>query len=750
MFEIPLLLSGLLLAGIPVVIHMMHRSRTTPVEWGAMMFLQATEVIQKKRRDIEHWLLLLLRMALLALLALLLAKPLLPVGRFNPLSGNAASDVVVVLDHGVSSGYMDGRRTLFQHGVDVVRRIAAGLRPSDTLSVVLAQRRPVSLTRRPVSAADRGAIEQRILQPLRLLPPGLTGSSIPKAIAYARRFSRRGVNYQKIIFVVSGEQRVSWQVGHPSLWKATLENGRRTAGRYRVFNLPTHLTRAQSDIAVGALHIQPSLPGAGYPAQIYFSVSNSGPLSLSTIPLVLSVDGAPVDHQTLPELSAGQTLTVVFKHRFRHAGSHWIKVSTPLHDGLAADNRSLAAVRVWNKIHVLLVDSQLSSVGNFRSSRFLRAALDPFNVHSTNQALAAVHVVSIQKAAGEKLSRFDAVIVNDASLLPPAFLRHLYDFAHRGGGVWFILGRRTDPALINGSLPAGGFALGKLLGQVHVTHPPALLIADPRSNLVRPLAELSRNGIVGVAMTRWWKFQVKDPVAKVILAVDQGDPLMISRPVGSLGGRVVLSAFPVDGHWNDWPTRAGSFVPLINQVVDSLALGKRRLIDRHYLNSGDTLIWTGPAKPAVTGAWVATPDGSVKIVQPQLTASERYLIAWNHTDSPGLYTLHLKPRAVHPRVYYAVGLNASELSAKPMSTAQKTWLLHNHYLQADISAAGIGGALGSVKRGTPLWPLLALLVLLMLVAEVFWCRRMARRAAGTDVSNAGLPGRILHPALEPR
>ena len=33
------LLFGLLAAAIPVVVHLLHRQRTTPVPWGAMQFL---------------------------------------------------------------------------------------------------------------------------------------------------------------------------------------------------------------------------------------------------------------------------------------------------------------------------------------------------------------------------------------------------------------------------------------------------------------------------------------------------------------------------------------------------------------------------------------------------------------------------------------------------------------------------------------------------------------------------------------
>src|SRR4051794_1687255 len=103
-FLVPSLLLGVLAAAVPVVIHLLHRQRTTPVPWGAMQFLLESPLRFKRRRKVDHWLLLLARMALLGLLGFLLARPLLIEGKYSPLSGNAATDIAVVVDHSLSSG----------------------------------------------------------------------------------------------------------------------------------------------------------------------------------------------------------------------------------------------------------------------------------------------------------------------------------------------------------------------------------------------------------------------------------------------------------------------------------------------------------------------------------------------------------------------------------------------------------------------------------------------------------------------
>src|SRR4051812_24146294 len=93
------LLVGIAAAAIPVIIHLLHRQRTTPVAWGAMQFLLESPLKFRRRRTVDHWLLLLARIALLALLAFVLARPLLIEGKYSPLSGNVATDIVVVVDH---------------------------------------------------------------------------------------------------------------------------------------------------------------------------------------------------------------------------------------------------------------------------------------------------------------------------------------------------------------------------------------------------------------------------------------------------------------------------------------------------------------------------------------------------------------------------------------------------------------------------------------------------------------------------
>src|SRR5437763_5154263 len=68
--------AGLLLAAIPVIIHILNRRRYKTVSWAAMEFLLRAMKKNRRRLRFEQWLLLATRCLLLFLLGAALARPL--------------------------------------------------------------------------------------------------------------------------------------------------------------------------------------------------------------------------------------------------------------------------------------------------------------------------------------------------------------------------------------------------------------------------------------------------------------------------------------------------------------------------------------------------------------------------------------------------------------------------------------------------------------------------------------------------
>ena len=74
-FATPMLLGGLVLAGIPLLIHLLHKRRYIEVEFAAMRFLIEATRKRARRTRIEQLILLVLRTLVLALLVLAMARP---------------------------------------------------------------------------------------------------------------------------------------------------------------------------------------------------------------------------------------------------------------------------------------------------------------------------------------------------------------------------------------------------------------------------------------------------------------------------------------------------------------------------------------------------------------------------------------------------------------------------------------------------------------------------------------------------
>lgn len=107
-----LLWTGLGLVSVPILIHFFFRRRHRVVRWAAMTFLLAALRKQRRRIEVENLLLLLLRCAVIALLALAVARPAVEAQAFNPFSGGSRG-VVLVVDTSASMGAQaTGRRSI--------------------------------------------------------------------------------------------------------------------------------------------------------------------------------------------------------------------------------------------------------------------------------------------------------------------------------------------------------------------------------------------------------------------------------------------------------------------------------------------------------------------------------------------------------------------------------------------------------------------------------------------------------------
>src|SRR6516162_3950929 len=105
----PWMLLGLAVVAIPPIIHLLNRRRYDVVDWGAMQFLQISEVT-RRRLMLEELLLMLLRIGLLGVLVFALAGPFFSTpAAITRITGRTNRDVVLIFDGSYSMGATDER-----------------------------------------------------------------------------------------------------------------------------------------------------------------------------------------------------------------------------------------------------------------------------------------------------------------------------------------------------------------------------------------------------------------------------------------------------------------------------------------------------------------------------------------------------------------------------------------------------------------------------------------------------------------
>ena len=97
-----ILLAGILAAGIPLLIHLWNRRQAKVVDFSSIRFLVSLQSRRVKRLKLKQILILIIRMLIIALIALALARPILTSKWAIAAGGQAKSSVVIILDNSYS------------------------------------------------------------------------------------------------------------------------------------------------------------------------------------------------------------------------------------------------------------------------------------------------------------------------------------------------------------------------------------------------------------------------------------------------------------------------------------------------------------------------------------------------------------------------------------------------------------------------------------------------------------------------
>lgn len=603
------MLFGLFALAIPVLVHLLQRRHHETLDWGAMQFLPDSSAAQRKRW-LDEILLMLLRMAMIALLVIALATPISTSAWLAPLGDRATRDVVVVLDGSYSMDVrVAGQPTPWE---DAVRWLDNQERPN---AVVIARQPPLLL-----QAGEALA---------NIKPRG--NPDMPAALAEAWKHLQRSKAATKALIVLTDGQRHGWADAETLAALESLGNQWHADARQakidglaipslQIVKVGAELPKAVPNYALAPLIASHGVVKLGQEVTFQSALRLDGfaeyvpPRSVKAW-----VDGVEIKTLALPggaDLKQGQ-IPLRFEHAFKKEGEHVVSLIVdvdPARDALPADNEQHLIVDVVKELPILLIDGD-KKVSPESSSFFLERA---FSKQAVPHSMFKPSMLTGQAV----------LVLADVPRLNAAQTDAVDRFVAEGGGLLIVAGERVaaEKAYYNELrwLPT---QLADIASSKDGMQP------DPRS-FQHPTLELFRaapDGMSQVRFGKWWRVALgsKDravPIAKLA----NGDPLLLEMPYKQ--GRVILCTVPLDRRWGSTLPSAVEFPILVHELAYYLA-GSRTAATT--LRHGTPIRLGGPPILRLT---LRTPE-----IEEQTFDVKRWPWAYDNTGAIGIYRVQGPP-----------------------------------------------------------------------------------------------------------
>lgn len=648
-FASPALLWGLVLGGIPIVIHLLHKRKFRETPWAAMRFLMEAARKHSRRIRLEQLVLLCVRVLILVLLVLALAQPFVEtLGTY--FRADVPAQRLIAVDASFSMGYRqgpDGTRSessRLDRAKRMARQIVSASRQGDALNLVrIAEFSPPAIVRQP--AYQKDSVIDEIDQLKLTEEPGdvlAALQTLDELLGEAPEISR------KEVYLISDFQRADWAPDsnvRAAQIRRSLKSLSQKAelvfldvGESQTDNAAvTDFVADQSFFTVGeAVPLRATLHNFGFPV--------AGAPALTGQLVELFVDGQLVQSRRV-DLPPGGETTVDFTHTFAAGGEHQVEVRLQ-DDALPLDNHRRLALPVQDGLSVLLVDGRPAGRAAESATYYLQMVLSPSTASPTGSGAIRPHVIKEGELTVTDLSRYDCVFVCNVGLFTDQEAAVLQSYVSGGGALIVCLGDQVRPENYNlvlyrdgkGLLPA---KLGERVGNAE--NPQDAFGFDP-GDLSHPIVKVFEGnpgtGLESALIFEYFRTELApDSGSRVALRLTTGDPFLVESPVGR--GRSLLVTTSVDARWGSWPVQR-SFPPLIHEMVRFAVSGKWK--ERQRL-VGEPLLRALPHQAAGLSVTIKRPDGRE---QPSLAlrlgrAEDSADLVYDNTDKSGLYEVVLGP-----------------------------------------------------------------------------------------------------------
>lgn len=718
------MLVGIAAAVAPLILHLLSRSRYKNVDWAGMMFLEGADAQKSHSARFTQIILLLLRSATIALLALALARPVLR-GVWAGQQSNARVTAVLLLDCSASMGFDENGQTRFQMAQTAARQIIRALRPGDRVSLILMGVPRTAADLEPTG--DLRAIEAKIDE----ARVGLGKADIRDALDAAAEALERYEQSARDVYVVTDRQALSWQgidAHFASEWNRRM---RRPGLNTRMFVLPVGSADADN-IAVESARLVNPPAIVGQPTDIEVVIRNYGTVQHAAAPVSLTGANFSAPPRSI-NLAPGQAVPVIFTADFAQLGSQ-ILTARVKSAGYTGDDQLDLAVNVIPPIRVLVLSGDEHGGPFHGAGDFLKWSLAPHRSAGVSGGdPCSVTVLPPEAWNDADLGKFQVVILANVERFSPQQGRAIEKYVYSGGRLLVAPGNLSRVENYNAQLYREGAGVLPALLQ-----PPTAADGSDATSIMQlqidhPIFQFlhGRSEPPAESIVRYCPAIPRQVDADVLGRYVNNDPFLIEGR--SERGRVLLLTTSLDADWSTLPL-SNFYLPFVQSAVRYLAGGA---VANANLAPGELIRLSLDNPAAAQSIVIDRPDG--RAVKLELARFQKQTeIRYGDTDQPGVYRIAVQEagRAAES-AYFVVRPPREESDLTQLTDERWDWLENGlGFKRVDVTARPVMEVLAAHREGQELWgalllAMLALSVVELWVAKIASVQRQADRAVQT-------------------
>jgi hypothetical protein len=735
----PLLLGGLLLAGIPILLHLIMRQKPKRLPFPALRFLLQRHRTNQRSMRLRHLLLLALRIFLIAAMCLALARPKLFAGLLHWDEGQPVA-VVLLIDTSYSMQYTAGGRTRLDEAKARAEEILKDL-PDDSVVAVL-------------DSADSGGNRSPNVPQARQRVADLTlrYANYPLNTQLKRAFDllnemggdsdEEGKSLPRFLYVFSDRTAACWNAADAA--------GQRVPEDVQAAFVDVGVKEPE-DMAILKVEPVPPVVAAGNDIVLRVTVQAYGKEAKNKVTCRFDDETVLLTEEV--DLPAGKAQELYFHRPTAESsgmgnalgpGLHQAEVRLSISDDLPFNNQGFVTFTVLQGRGVLIVADDLGDAKEWHKDLEVNPSFRPERMTTKDFE---------QLDLKERQSRYAVICLLDVEKPAPLWGK-LGDFVRAGGGLIVIPGGEGWKPDLNAyaNPDAQNLLPGKL--EEKVVSIDALQKADsywaellPNSTVQNTFLEKFRawRKLAGIDFypadgslpwaSRYW--QVTPTQGDVLVHYAKGDaPALLERTLGK--GKVLLftTAFDERGrgyHWNNYNEGISFYFVLANHATAYLA-GDLRVEELNHA-CGQTIVVNLPESSRSPLYNLKGPGlGATQSNLPRAEEQDKLVISKDKTATPGNFSVSVSATDSKPLAAYSLNADPAESNLDKVPAEQIERVLGKGCI------VPVGRDLNLKRQlqdhwGQPLvlapWLLIALL--LALAVENLLANKFYRREEKTDV-----------------